>query len=833
MRLSFLVLMSLFTLHAWSQHDVDGRLIQSSSGEGIEDAYVTLFSGDEFIGSVSSDKRGYFQLQSPSKTNLVLRISHIAFENRTIMLHPDSLRGQIYVLESIVNVSDEAMVKSTRMGKDLLGTHSDISKKEIEQSNLGQDLPFLLNQIPGAVVNSDAGAGIGYTGIRIRGVDPTRINVTINGIPVNDAESQGVYWVNMPDFASSVQNIQVQRGVGTSTNGAAAFGATINLQTNAVRKDPFAEVNLGLGALQNNWSNKPYGKGWNLNTQKINVLFGTGLLKNHWSFEGRISQIKSDGFIDRSSSDLTSYYLSGARYGEKSVFKINVFGGKEITYQAWNGIPDAKVKGDAKGLEKYYYIAGDDSTLLAQSGDRTFNGYTYENEVDHYEQQHVHVHYSYQFNRNLSGNISLHTTLGQGYYEQFRKGADFADYGLENVAIGGDTLTSTNLIRRRWLDNTFSGVVYSLNYAKDKLNLLVGGGYNVYQGKHYGEVIWAQYASNGNIRHRYYDNDARKADFNIYVKGSYSLTTRLSVFGDLQYRQIDYSFLGYNNLGENVTQEVSYPFINPKAGLQYELNSKSRVYGTFSRANREPVRGDFTQSTPETRPKPEVLNDIELGYTWQNKKQRLQLAAYGMFYKDQLILTGKINDVGAYTRTNVAESYRAGVEVEYSRNLFKWLQWNATLALSQNKVKNFTEYLDEYDANWSYLGQQSNQYKNTDLAFSPNIVASSMLRFVISESLSIDWMSKYVGRQYLDNTQNKERSLDAFWVNDLRLNLVTKKLSASKEVRLSVLAANILNTKYEPNGYSYGFILGAERLDFNYLFPQAGTNFLAQLSFVF
>ena len=833
MRLSFLVLMSFFALHAWSQHQVDGRLVQSPSGEGIEDAYVTLFSGETFIGGVSSDKRGYFLLQSQSNSNLVLHISHVAYENRVIKLHPDSLMGQTYTLESIVNVSDEAMVKSTRMGKDLPGTHSDISKKEIEQSNLGQDLPFLLNQIPGAVVNSDAGAGIGYTGIRIRGVDPTRINVTINGIPVNDAESQGVFWVNMPDFASSVQNIQVQRGVGTSTNGAAAFGATINLQTNAVKKEPFAEVNLGIGALSNNWSNDPYGKGWNLNTQKMNVLFGTGLLENHWSFEGRVSQIKSDGFIDRSSSNLTSYYLSGARYGEKSIFKINVFGGKEITYQAWNGIPEAKVKGDAKGLEKYYYIAGDDSTLLANSGNRTYNAYTYENEVDNYEQQHVHIHYSYQFNRHLSANVSLHTTLGKGFYEQFRNDQDFADYGLDNVIIGGDTLSSTNLIRRRWLDNTFSGVVYSLNYTKEKLNVIAGGGYNVYQGKHFGEIIWAQYASNGNIRHRYYDNDARKTDLNVYAKAAYSITTRLSVFGDVQYRQIDYGFLGFNNLGENVQQEVNYPFINPKAGVQYELNSKSSLYGTFSRANREPVRDDFTQSTPETRPKPEVLNDIELGWNWQNSVQRIQLAAYSMIYKNQLILTGKINDVGAYTRTNVAESYRAGVEVEYSRNFTSWLQWSATLALSQNKVREFTEYLDEYDANWNYLGQKENQYKNTDLAFSPNVVASSMLRFVLSRSVSIDWMSKYVGFQYLDNTQSAERRLDDFWVNDLRLNIASKKLTATKEIRASVLAANIFNTKYEPNGYSYGFILGGERLDFNYLFPQAGTNFLAQITFVF
>jgi len=833
MRLLFLAVMSFFALHAWSQHRVDGRLVQSDSKEGIEDAYVTLFSGDVFIGSTGSDKRGYFELESPSTTGLVLSISHVAYENRTLKLHPDSLHAQVLELQAIVNVSDEAMVKSTRMGKDMPGTHSDISKKQIEQSNLGQDLPFLLNQIPGAVVNSDAGAGIGYTGIRIRGVDATRINVTINGIPVNDAESQGVYWVNMPDFASSVQNIQVQRGVGTSTNGAAAFGATINLQTNSVRKDPYAEVNFGLGALQNNWSNNPYGRGWNLNTEKRNVLFGTGLLKNHWSFEGRVSQIKSDGFIDRSSSNLTSYYLSGARYGEKSVFKINVFGGKEITYQAWNGIPEAKVKGDAQGLEKYINIDGADSTLLANSGNRTYNAYTYDNQVDNYEQQHVHVHYSYQFNRNLSANISLHTTLGQGYYEQYKSGQKLSDYGLDAVIHGGDTIKKTNLIRRRWLDNTFSGMVYSLNYSKDRLNVLVGGGYNVYQGKHFGEIIWAQFASNSQIRDRYYDNDARKSDFNIYAKASYTLSTRLSVFGDLQYRQIEYTFLGFNNIGENVTQSVSYPFINPKAGLQYLLNSKSKVYGTFSRANREPVRNDFTQSSPETRPKPEILNDIELGYSWQNKKQRIQVSAYGMFYKDQLILTGQINDVGAYTRTNVDASYRAGAEVEYSRNLLSWLQWSATAAVSQNKVKKFTEYIDEYDANWNYLGQKENTYSNTDLAFSPTIVASSMFRFVLSDAVSIDWIGKYVGRQYLDNTQNKERSLDAFWVNDLRLNIASKKFSLTKELRFSLLAANVLNAKYEPNGYSYGYIVDKQRYDFNYLFPQAGTNFLAQLTFAF
>lgn len=839
MRLFLLVLLSAISLHAWSQHRVDGRITQSQTEEPIEDAYVVLMSGDSLVASTISDKRGYFELTVSKKTGLVLLISHVAYEGQQIDLNADSLLNLFISLKPIVNVTDEAVVKATRMGKDLPGTYSEISKKEIEKSNLGQDLPFLLNQIPGSVVHSDAGAGVGYTGIRIRGIDPTRINVTINGIPVNDAESQGVWWVNMPDFASSVQNIQVQRGVGTSTNGAAAFGASINLQTNAVKKDPFAEVSYGIGFLKNDWTydagNSPLGlkNGWNLNTQKRNIVFGTGLLENKWSFEGRISQIKSDGFIDRSSANLQSYYLSGAHYGKKSVFKINVFGGKEITYQAWNGIPDAKVKGDAAGLEKYYAFRLDDSSRLANSGNRTYNAYTYDNEVDNYQQQHVHVHYSYQFNTRLLGNISFHTTLGQGYYEQFKRGEDLSDYNLQPVITAGDTIENTDLIRRRWLANTFSGFVYNLNYSTKKLNVLFGGGYNRYQGKHYGEIIWAQFASNGSIRHRYYENDAAKSDMNIYAKAAYSINTRLSVFADLQYRHLVYSFLGYDNSSNNVTQSVQFPFFNPKAGISYTVNANSHLYLSFSRANREPVRDDFTQSTPETRPRHEVLNDFEFGYTLQNKKHYIQVVAYVMQYKDQLTLTGKINDVGAYTRVNVDQSIRQGIEIDYSINLLSFLQWNATLALSQNKIDAFDEYVDEYDADWNYVGQKLIRHSDVDLAFSPNVVASSMFRFVIGKETSIDWISKYVGRQYLDNTQNKERSLDAFWVNDLRLNLATKKLKTMRELRFSLLAANILNAEYEPNGYSFGFIYDGKRNDFNYLFPQAGVNFMGQLTFVF
>lgn len=830
MRFTLWTVSVLLTLQVAAQQEINGRVVDQKSGEAVEDAYVAAFSGEKLVGGASTDKRGYFNLELREGKAVSLSVSHVAYETYRMQLNPDSLQNMRIEMVPIVQVTDEAVVKSTRVDKDRPGTQTTISKKELERSNLGQDMPYLLNLVPGAVVNSDAGAGIGYTGIRIRGVDPTRINVTINGIPVNDAESQGVFWVNMPDFASSTQNIQVQRGAGTSTNGAAAFGATINLQTNSVRKDPYAELNYGIGVLKNNWST-PNWNGWNLNTRKQNIQFGTGLLNNGWSFEGRLSSIRSDGFIDRSRSDLKSWFMSGAHYGKRSVFKVNVFAGHEVTYQAWNGIPEPKVFGNEAELKEYYFM--DDSARLAESGDRTYNAYTYEREVDDYRQEHIHLHYSYRITSALTGNISLHQTLGKGFYEQYRYGEDLADYGLDPVVTGSDTTTQTDLIRRRWLDNWFRGVVYSLNYQGDRLQASLGGAWNTYHGKHFGEIIWARFASNSEIRDHYYDDNAIKADFNLYGKVSYEITPSLSAYLDMQYRQVDYSFLGFDASGNPADQVVHYHFVNPKAGAQYYLNTNSRLFLTYSRANREPVRNDFVSSTPNTRPKPETLDDFELGYETGNRKQRLQVVAYAMLYTDQLILTGQVNDVGAYTRTNVDKSSRLGLEVEYSWNLLSWLQWNATLALSRNKTVEFTEYVDEYDASFNYLGQKSITYKNSDLAFSPAVVASSMFRFKLPMGVDLDWIAKYVSRQYLDNSQSEERSLRPFFVNDLRLTLVKKKLLMSRELRFSVQANNVLNTAYEPNGYTFGWYMGSQRFNYNYLFPQAGTNFLAQLTLAF
>lgn len=821
-----------------SAQNISGRILQADTKAPVEDAYVQLLdakSGKVLVSTVTLE-RGYFTLRNSQTNDLLLLVSHVSYQNYRHSLNKDSLQNIEVLLQPLTQVTDEAVVKSTRASSDQPTTYTNINKKEIERGNLGQDMPFLLNMIPGSVVNSDAGAGIGYTGIRIRGVDPTRINVTINGIPVNDAESQGTFWVNMPDFASSVQNIQVQRGVGTSTNGGAAFGATINLQTNAVRKSPYAQLTTGIGAIQTNWTSNPAwylgdknsGSGWNFGTFRNHVVFGTGLLPNKWSFEGRLSQIRSDGYIERATSNLKSWYFSGGHYGEKDILKFNIFSGKEITYQAWNGIPEPKVNGNENALKPYY--AMDDSASLANSGNRTYNAYTYDNEVDHYQQTHYQLHYTRMLSKRWTGNVSLHYTRGAGYYEQYKPGEDLADYGLEPVYTpAGDTITQSDIIRRRWLDNHFYGIVYSAVYSADKLNFILGGGSNQYAGKHYGEVIWAQYASNGQIRHRYYDNDAVKNDHNVYAKAEYALTKSLKVYGDLQFRSIYYRFLGFNNQLNNVTQDVTYNFFNPKFGAFYAVNQNQQLYFSISKGSREPTRDDFTQSTPSNRPKAEKLIDYEMGYRFENRRQRLQVTAYFMDYKDQLILTGKINNVGAYTRVNVPKSFRSGIEFEYSLNINRSIQWNATAAFSRNIVKEFTNYVD----NWDTWTQVSQTYSNTSIAFSPNTILSSMFRFKLVKGLELDLVSKYVSKQYLDNTSSNARSLDGFFVNDLKLHLFKENLAGCKELRVSLAANNFLNAKYSPNGYTFSGIIDSKRQDFNYLFPQAGTNFLLMLSLSF
>ena len=708
---------------------------------------------------------------------------------------------------------NEVVVSATRVNKNSPVAHENITADDIEKQNHGVDLPILLDQSTSVVTTSDAGAGVGYTGIRIRGSDATRVNVTINGIPLNDAESQGSYWVDLPDISSSTASIQIQRGVGSSTNGAGAFGASINLNTlGSDGVKPFGEISNSFGSF---------------NTIKNTVRFGTGLLNNNWTFEGRLSQLKSDGYIDRASSGLQSYYLSGGYVGDKTMLKAVVFSGHEKTYQAWNGVP-------------VRYLDSSDASL------RTYNSYTYENEVDNYDQTHYQLHFVQRISKYSKFNMSLHYTRGLGYYEQFRVGDAFSAYGLENIfTAAGDTITNTDLIRRRWLDNHFYGTVFSYNYNKKALNLTLGGGANQYIGGHYGEVVWAQYASNGEIRHRYYDDDATKNDVNFYAKLDYKIGEKLNVLVDLQQRMIQYDFLGFDNELNSSSQLINASFFNPKAGVNYILSDKHSFYGFFGVGNKEPNRDDYTNSTPNGRPSHESMTDIEVGYKLKYKKAYANVNIYSMDYTNQLILTGAINDVGAAVRTNVASSYRRGIEISGGISLLKNLEWKMNTTFSDNKIASFTEFIDDWDT-W---GQIETNYENTDIAFSPSLIASNQLIFkpVSSEKhgdIELALVTKYVGDQYIDNTSNTDRMLAAYLVNDIRMQY-SVKTKLFKEIVWSAWVRNFTNTQYVSNAWIYKFksanynpvpddaFANKESVDGRYnligAFPQAGINFFTGL----
>lgn len=713
---------------------------------------------------------------------------------------------------------DDVIVYATRANENTPTTYSEISKDQIKNVNLGQDLPILLNLSPSLVTTSDAGAGVGYTGLRIRGSDATRINVTINGIPVNDSESHGVFWVNMPDFASSVDNIQIQRGVGTSTNGAAAFGATVNLQTNVPSRDAYAEVNNSFGSF---------------NTRKHTLMYNTGLLNKKWSFESRLSKISSDGYIDRAESDLQSYFLSGGYYGDKTILKALVFGGREVTYQSWWGTPQAVLENDRDGIEEVIGNNGyspEQAENIRNSG-RTFNYYLYENEVDNYKQDHYQLHLSHQLNNALTINVSGHYTYGRGYFEQFRNDDDFSDYGLENVVLGDTTITSTDLIRRRWLDNDFYGTTFSLNYLNDDLDITLGGAWNKYDGDHFGEVIWAQYASNSDIRYRYYDNVGLKTDLNVYLKTNYQLSN-LNLFADLQIRKIDYETTGIDSDLRAISVGDEYIFFNPKVGATYTLNKSSNIYASFAIANREPVRNDFIDAPGGVTPKHETLNNLEVGYRKFGQDFSFQANYYLMDYENQLVLTGELNDVGSSVRQNVPESYRMGVELVGAYKITDQLQWEANLTLSKNKIQNFTEVLYNYGPAWDEFNVEETQFKDTDISFSPNVIGGSRLTFTPIDGLEASLMSKYVGKQYLDNTSNDARSIDAYFVNDFRLSY-NFSTSSVKNINISLLVNNILSEEYSSNGYTFGYAAGTYKVRENYYYPQAGRNFLLALNLRF
>ena len=693
----------------------------------------------------------------------------------SIKLYTDSIRSLPPLEVRAIRVSEQAPFAKTN-----------ISKAQIGLNNAGQDLPFLLENTPSVVVHADAGIGVGYTGIRIRGTDATRINFTLNGIPYNDPESMGTFFVNIPDFSSSVNSIQIQRGVGTSTNGAGAFGASVNLMTNDYNPSSYLSLQNTAGSF---------------NSFKNNLVFGSGLLNNKFTIDGRVSSIRSDGFIDRANADLKSFYLSSTYWGEKSSLRLNVFSGKEKTYQAWYGVPQELI-----------------------STNRTFNpagtekaDAPYENQTDNYSQTHYQLFYNKNIMGNWKWNTALYLTTGKGYYEEYKAGVDFSDY---NIDIKGKQNVPADLVRRRWLDNNFYGQISALSYVDSLNDLTLGGGWSVYDGLHYGTLPYLNkiFAPNN---FRYYDNDALKKEMNTYVKWERTLTKQFKSFIDLQYRFVNHQMNGFTK-NTDLAIERKFNFFNPKMGLTYQAKNIF-YYTSVAVANKEPNRDDFEASAIE-QPRKEQLVDWETGFEFKKTKYAINANVYYMDYKDQLVLTGKINDVGAYTRINVPKNYRAGIELQFKYALNKKYSTSYNITFSQNKIKEFTEYVDDYDQ----FTQVAIPHKNTNIALSPSLTTNRTFNWRPNDKLSFFWTTKYTSKQFLDNTENKSRILDAYFINDINAHWTIMN-KTKFTMLLQFYANNLLDVQYAPNGYTYSYISNGSVTTSNNYYPMAGRNYWVSL----
>ena len=799
---------------AIAQITFSGQLKNAETSGPIESAFIRIKNSEKTYSTYSTSN-GSFIIENVTKGTYTLAISHIGYNTLVESIEVSTPGSELIFLEPDMEFLDAAIITTVRAKNSTPTTFTNIDKKEIQAMDQSKDFPFLLNTTPSTVISSDAGNGIGYTGIRIRGIDPTRVNVTVNGIPINDAESQGMYWVNMPDIASSTQSVQIQRGLGTSTNGAAAFGASVNIRTNDLPQDQTPTASLGLGSF---------------NTSRATFSYASGRLKKNWAYQLRGSLIQSDGYIDRASSNLKSLNVTAAKYWEKSVLKTNILIGKERTYQAWLGIPEPKINQNPSRLN--FYTSWDTYTFdspekvqnINASNSRTANIYTYENEVDNYNQNHYQFFYDYNPISSVKINSAFYITTGKGYFEQFKPNENFAKYGIGPLQNNGDSAVSGDLIRRRWLDNTLIGGIASANYRKNKIDLTIGGGYSHYAGKHFGEAIATQFTTYEALNTEYYNNDATKTDANFYVKKSYNWNN-LIPYIDLQFRAVNYQFEGLDSTLAYAPQEANYVFFNPKMGLTYLVNNHT-FYGVWAQGNREPVRDDFRNNKPTDWPEHEKLSNVELGYRYAKDRIQLGINLYSMEYTNQLVLTGAVNDVGEVIRTNVDESYRRGIELEFQYPVTKKLQFGGNATFSDNKIVSFTESLSEWDGAYQTF---SNEYKNTSISFSPNSIAAAMLSYKVNSNFTFNMQGKYVGQQFLDNTESEQRNLDAFTVLDASVNYNNGEIKGIKNLTIGFYLNNVLNEFYAPNGYTFSGVIDNKRRDFNYLYPMAGFNWMMKI----
>lgn len=701
-----------------------------------------------------------------------------------IALFSLSLQGQIKK-DSLIELKEIIVSGNAPITKER------ITSKQLEAKNLGQDIPYLLKNNLSIVSTSDAGAGVGYTSLRIRGSDQTRINVTLNGVPINNAESQGPFWVNMPDIASSLSNLTIQRGVGTSTEGTGSFGASINAKTQTPSKTPYFQSDQSVGSFK---------------THKHTFGLGTGKFFNETlSLDAKVSFIKSDGYIDRAFSDLFSYYVHGLYEKNKTSIGLMTFGGQEKTYQAWNGVNEEMMK-KRRTFNSCGAIYDQDGNIIRY----------YSNETDNYNQDHYHLYFKQRFTNSWVLNSTLFYTRGKGYYEEYKQDSKLSNYKLKNLIIGNETISRSDLIRRQWLDNNFYGILNRVTGTFNNWNLEIGMGANTYKGYHYGNVIWAQYFSNGLKDHEYYRNKANKDEFSGFFKAIVTLTPNLDLFGDIQYRSIQYKghdLPGGESVYKNggpIKFDKNYNFINPKIGTSYKID-KGSIYVTYGLAQREPSRNDILENE---NVKAELLHNVELGIQQNFREFSYSANWYGMYYINQLVLSGKINDVGSFIRENSGKSYRTGIELSAAYQFSSQFSLSANSTLSINKNINFKK---ETDSDIKKLG-------NTTIAFSPAYIGNVIAEWKPIKNLNCKWMNQYVSSQYLTNEEPKNGKLDSYFISDIIFEF-SPSLFSMKSFNLKLALNNIFNTKYENNGYYY------DNTPFYY--PQAGFNFLTGISFKF
>ncbi len=780
-------LLLLFLLAGWTVWAQEVNISGKVTDENHQPLAGAVVAVKEIRLKKATDFNGEFLLKvKPRKYTLT--VSYTGYQTKEIVVIAQRDTYLNIRLKPKAEQLDEVIINAVKATPDMPVAQSNVSKEQLQEQNLGQDVPYLIETLPGVVVTSDAGAGIGYTGIRIRGISSQQINVTLNGIPFNDPESQSVYWVDIPDIAANTQSLQIQRGVGTSSFGTGAFGASLNLQTVQIDQEASAGIQTAYGSF---------------NTKKTGVKGTTGLLNQHFSFTGHFSKTTSDGYIDRASAKLKSYYLSGAYKDDKNTLKALIFGGHEITYQAWYGVD--KQTFDNNPTFNYAGAIYDNNWHVIDF---------YDNQVDNYKQDHYQLHFSHKFSKDLKLNLATHYTYGRGYYEQYKQDEDFSDYGFTPIVINGQTIDHTDLIRRKWLDNDFYGAIASLEYRTKAGHYIFGLAANEYDGRHFGRVIWAQYASDSKIRHEYYRNTGIKKSVNGFAKTLYQISHKFKLFTDVQFRKISYKVDGTVAWQTPWTMSDDLFFINPKIGLYYDLNPENDLYLSLAQTHREPNRDDYQNATLD-KPKPETLNDIEAGWKYQSGNLKTEINLYGMFYKDQLVLTGRITNVGDPIRENVGESYRIGVETQLAYRLNKKFDFQGNLSLSDNRNK---EYITRENS-------QFKVYKNTKIAYSPDVVGAGIITYHAFKQFKIQAITKYVGSQYMDNRNIDASKLDSYWLENLLFRYETGNNKWVKNAALTLKLNNIFNQKYASNGYMWG--------DDPYYFPQAGFNVLAGLNITF